>query len=103
MPDLELKTLIRSQQMWKIKPFFLTRNLFDSSNFYIHLYKELCASHFRIEPANENEQFKETKTWISYSYLIRHYQLGMTNQFKLYLKSVLISSSYAIFLCVTVL
>ena len=88
MPDLELKTLIRSQQMWKIKPFFLTQYQFDLSQFYIHLYKELCTSHFRIEPANENEQFKETKIWKCYSYLIRHFQLGITNHFKLCLKSV---------------
>ena len=31
---------------------------------------EKCASHFRRQPANENKQLKETKTWISNS-LIR--------------------------------
>ena len=30
-----------------------------------------CACHFFKEPANENEQLKETKTLISNSYLIR--------------------------------
>ena len=30
-----------------------------------------CASHFCRQTANENKQFKETKTWISKSWLIR--------------------------------
>ena len=35
------------------------------------LKKKKCASHFRRGTTNENKQLKETKTWISKTYLIR--------------------------------
>ena len=41
---------------------FLIGNVFNSDN-----SDRKCASHFRRQPANENKQLKETKTWESNS------------------------------------
>ena len=48
--------------------------MFISDNFPLLFINNKYASQLGIEPANENKQFKETKTWILYlinSYLMR--------------------------------
>ena len=49
---------------------FLTRKVFTSESFSIAFYKQEMRGHFRRETANENDDFKETKTLISNSHLI---------------------------------
>ena len=73
MPDLQrftLETLIRSET-WKIPLFsWLEKCLFLWIS-QLFLISKKCASHFCREIANDNKQFKERKTRISNSYLIR--------------------------------
>ena len=46
--------------------------IFISVSFFIAFYKNNeCTSKFRRDTANENEQFRKTKTLICYAYLIR--------------------------------
>ena len=68
MPDLQRHPwnfgLIKSILFWLEKCLFLKVSS-------LLLIDKKFASQFRRETAIENEQFKETKTWISNSYLIR--------------------------------
>ena len=69
MPDFQLNpwnlNLIKDVEDIVV---FLTRK---SVYFCEFLFSKKCASHVRTDTANENKQFKETKTLISNSYLIR--------------------------------
>ena len=67
--------------MWKIPSFFSeSKNIFSVS-FSIDSHKPgIRKLFFCRETANENQQFKETKTLISNSYLIR--QTGADTGFK---------------------
>ena len=50
---------------------FLIRKVFIYESFSMAFYKQEMRGHFRRETANENDHFKETKTLISNSHLIR--------------------------------
>ena len=58
--------------MWKILSRFLTQKVFISVRFSVASHKqEMCVSHYHRETVNENKHFKERKTLVSSSYLIR--------------------------------
>ena len=68
--------------------------MFNSDNFILVFFKERNAQLTRA--ANEIKKFKETKTWISNSYLIRqnlsgfhHYSLSSIKYFHLLLAPIL--------------
>ena len=56
---------------WKKKSFLWLEKCLFLIIYSLLLISKECSSHFCRETVNENKQFKETRTWISNSYLIR--------------------------------
>ena len=70
MATPDLQRYPRNFRLFKSILFWLEKCLFLKVSSLLLIDKKF-ASQFRRETAIENEQFKETKTWISNSYLIR--------------------------------
>ncbi len=68
------------EKMWKISSFFWIEKCLFLWFSPLILTNKKSSSHFRRETANENEQFKETKTWLSISFLTRQRIQGYRNK-----------------------